>query len=588
MSRDRLKTWLLRVMVVALSWAAILWLTGGIAWETADFRIFSSRDPLRPFLVAVLCGIAYWRLAPEWVPAFMKAADRVSSGRLGILAVAVALTVATAGIKFGARAAGGADTYGYVSQAELWLAGSLTIDQRSLALPAPFNDQTLSPLGYGPGPERGTIVPLYPPGLPLLLAAAKLAFGKDGPYFVAPLLGALTVWLTFALGRLLFNELVGFGACLLMAASPSFLYQVMFPMTDVPVTAAWTLAVVFALGRRPFAAGLASSLAIGIRPNLVVLAVGVGIIASLNKSGNSDALGQIRRHALMFAAGVVPGALGIALWNAALYGSPLTLAQGRPDIIFHWDYVATNLKRYPLFLLQTQTPFFYLGLLPMTSRRFWPSSSPGERVGVRTGLAVFISLLLVPYLFYMPFEAWQYVRFLLPGFPILLVLAVGSLTNFRRVLGPAMHLAVATLVVLLVFRLELTTARERGAFIFREGEQKYITVGHDVAAATPANAVLLSMQHSGSLRLYSGRLTVRYDFLSPQSLDAALEVLRARGYRPYFVLETWEEKVFRELFGESSAIGRLEMDPVKRWDGKVALYDPFENGSLAKRERGFR
>ena len=96
------------------------------------------------------------------------------------------------------------------------------------------------------------------------------------------------------------------------------------------------------------------------------------------------------------------------------------------------------------------------------------------------------------------------------------------------------------------------------------------------------------MQHSGSLRLYGGRLTVRYDFLPPQSLDAALEVLRARGYRPYFVLETWEEKVFRELFGESSAIGRLEMDPVKRWDGKVALYDPFENGSLSKRERGFR
>jgi hypothetical protein len=30
------------------------------------------------------------------------------------------------------------------------------------------------------------------------------------------------------------------------------------------------------------------------------------------------------------------------------------------------------------------------------------------------------------------------------------------------------------------------------------------------------------------------------------------------------------------------------MDPVKRWDGKVALYDPFEKGSLLKNERGFR
>jgi hypothetical protein len=68
---------------------------------------------------------------------------------------------------------------------------------------------------------------------------------------------------------------------------------------------------------------------------------------------------------------------------------------------------------------------------------------------------------------------------------------------------------------------------------------------------------------------------VRYDFVPTESLDEALEVLSARGFRPYFVLATWEEQFFRDLFGASSAIGRLEMDPVKRWDGKVALYDPF-------------
>jgi hypothetical protein len=215
----------------------------------------------------------------------------------------------------------------------------------------------------------------------------------------------------------------------------------------------------------------------------------------------------------------------------------------------------------------------------MASRRLWPSRSPGERIGVRVGLALFVAFLFVPYLFYMPFEAWWYLRFLLPGFPVLLVLAVGSLASLRRVLGPAMHLALATIIVMLVFGQELSTARRRGAFIFREGEQKYVTVGHDLANTTPPNAVFLSMQHSGSLRLYSGRLTVRYDFVPTQSLDEALEVLRARGFRPYFVLETWEEQFFRDLFGASSAIGRLEMEPVKRWDGKVALYDPFAHDS---------
>jgi 4-amino-4-deoxy-L-arabinose transferase-like glycosyltransferase len=579
MSKDRLKAWLLCAMVAAFGWALAIWATGGIIWETPAFRIFSSRDPFRPLLIGALCGMLYWRLAPEWVPAFLKTADRVSAGRFGILALAVGVAVATAGIKAGARAAGGADTYGYVSQADLWLAGTLRIDQRSLGLPAPFDDRTLSPLGYGPGPERGTIVPLYPPGLPLLMAAAKLVLGSEGPYFVVPLLGGLTICLTFVLGRLLFSELIGFGACLLMAASPTFLYQIMFPMSDVPVTAAWTLAVVSAVAGRPFAAGLASSLAIAIRPNLVTLAIGVGVIVILDGSTNWGAVRRNWRRALMFIAGTVPAALGLAALNAFLYGSPLTFGQASPTVIYQWAYVATNLKRYPLFLLQTQTAFIFLGLLPMASRRLWPSRSPGERIGVRVGLALFVAFLFVPYLFYMPFEAWWYLRFLLPGFPVLLVLAVGSLASLRRVLGPAMHLALATIIVMLVFGQELSTARRRGAFIFREGEQKYVTVGHDLANTTPPNAVFLSMQHSGSLRLYSGRLTVRYDFVPTQSLDEALEVLRARGFRPYFVLETWEEQFFRDLFGASSAIGRLEMEPVKRWDGKVALYDPFAHDS---------
>ncbi len=575
MSKDRLKAWLLCGMVLAFGWALAIWLTGGVLLETPAFRIFSSRDPFRPLLIGVLCGIVYWRLAPGWVAAFLDTAERVSAGRFGILAAAVSIVVATVGIEAGARAAGGADTYGYISQADLWLTGTLRIDQRSLALPAPFDDRTLSPLGYGPGPERGTIVPLYPPGLPLLMAGAKLAFGSEGPYLVVPLLGGLTVWLTFVLGRSLFNELVGLGACLLMAASPTFLYQIMFPMSDVPVTAVWTLAIVFAVAGHPFAAGLASSLAIVIRPNLAALAIGVGIVVVLGGSMDREAVSRNWRRALLFAAGTLPAALGMAALNAFLYGSPLTFGQASPTVIYHWAYVATNLKRYPLFLLQTQTAFIFLGLLPMASRRLWPSRSAGHGVGVRLGLALFVALLFVPYLFYMPFEAWWYLRFLLPGFPVLLVLAVGSLASLSRVLGPATHLALATTVVMLVFGQELSTAKRRGAFIFREGEQKYVTVGHDLANTTPPNAVFFSMQHSGSLRLYSGRLTVRYDVLPTQSLDEALEILQARGFRPYFVLETWEVQFFRDLFGGSSAIGRLEMEPVKQWDGKVALYDPF-------------
>ena len=145
-----------------------------------------------------------------------------------------------------------------MSQADLWLAGHLRIDQRALDLPRPFDDWVLSPLGYHPGPQPRVIVPTYPPGLPLLMATAKKAFGANGAFYVVPLMGALAVLLTYALGRLLFDDVVGVAAAALLAVSPTFLYQLMWPMSDVPATAAWTLAIVFAVVRRPLAAGLAT------------------------------------------------------------------------------------------------------------------------------------------------------------------------------------------------------------------------------------------------------------------------------------------------------------------------------------------
>ena len=45
--------------------------------------------------------------------------------------------------------AGGSDSYGYVSQADLWLNGSLRIEQPAARkLPWPNSQWTLAPLGY--------------------------------------------------------------------------------------------------------------------------------------------------------------------------------------------------------------------------------------------------------------------------------------------------------------------------------------------------------------------------------------------------------------------------------------------------------
>ena len=80
-----------------------------------------------------------------------------------------------AGLRWGAMVAGGADSYGYVSQAGYWQRGGVVV-QEDIIRPSPWPGAALtwSPLGYRPSPHRpDAIVPLYAPGLPLLMALAQ-------------------------------------------------------------------------------------------------------------------------------------------------------------------------------------------------------------------------------------------------------------------------------------------------------------------------------------------------------------------------------------------------------------------------------
>src|SRR5262249_11797340 len=139
----------------------------------------------------------------------------------------LALALVAAGLRWGAMVAGGADSYGSISQAGLWLQGDLVV-QQDIVRPSPWPDaaETWSPLGYRPSPhQRDRLVPMYPPGLPLLMALAQAVAGYCGAFLVVPLCGALTVWLTFVLGRRVFGNVgVALWGAALVATSPVFLY----------------------------------------------------------------------------------------------------------------------------------------------------------------------------------------------------------------------------------------------------------------------------------------------------------------------------------------------------------------------------
>ena len=83
------------------------------------------------------------------------------------------------------------------------------------------------------------------------MAGAVRVAGDGAIFAVVPLMGLLAVWCTWLLGRRLAGPVAGASSALLLACSPTFLYQLVQPMSDVPAAALWTAALATALAADP-------------------------------------------------------------------------------------------------------------------------------------------------------------------------------------------------------------------------------------------------------------------------------------------------------------------------------------------------
>src|SRR5581483_48371 len=180
-----------------------------------------------------------------------------------------------------------------------------------------------APVGHVPSAiVRGAIVPICPAGLSIVMAPVLALGGVRAVFYVVPFFGALLVWATYAAGAR-FGARIGIASALLVLCSPAFLYQVVQPMSDVPAAALWMAAVALATGttpRAPLAAGLAVSGAVVMRPNLVPLAIPIGLFLLFRpERPSSDRV----RSAALYAAGAAVGALCVAVIQQTIYGSPV-------------------------------------------------------------------------------------------------------------------------------------------------------------------------------------------------------------------------------------------------------------------------
>lgn len=541
--------------VVELATAAYTLFLGGFNWTLGPLRV-SAGSPFRPFVIGVLfASLAIWLN------------DRDSRGQgwnwlgrwSGRLAAIGALITFVVGVSYAAGASGASDTYGYVSQATLWAKGTLRVNE-PLAAIDPILAPGAPPLGYTLVPPD-TLVPVYSPGLPIMMALAS-AGGERMMYLVVPILGALTVWLTYRLGCIVSGPRTGLVAAVLLSWSPVFLEQLFLPMADLPA-AAWLLAaIVLALsgfGGSSFLAGIAAAVAIVTRPNLLPLAVAVIVFVAWKRA-------TVARLAA-FAAGLLPAGLAVALFYRALYGSSLRSGYGSLDTLFRLEWIATNLSRYPRWLIEVHSLVILLGvaapLLAADSEAF--AGEKSKRLTIR--LLAYCLLVVLCYIAYVPFEGWPYLRFWLPAIPVLFALAAAVMLAAVNRLTISFRTATVVLITCLLSAWYVDKTQRLGVFLIQREEQRYPRIGEYLSHDLPKNAVILSGMHSGSLRLYGGNRTLRWDQFGARDLDRVVALLEKSGLAPFVLVEGDEERLFQNWFGSSQVFGKLDWPPSHEYFG---------------------
>ena len=557
---------LLVLSIAALAWGALVVVSGGIEWRIAGV-LFRSRAPDRALLIGLVLLAVQAALFREAFARDVTRATAAARPLLPFVALACAGALTVHAVYFGAFAAGGSDSYGYVSQAYSWANRTLPrAEPLPITVPWPAGDSSLAPLGYRAGPDPHTIVPTYAPGLPLMMAAF-LVFGSCGPYLVVPLCTALVVWLAFALGQRADGPWVGMMAALFVATSPIMQFQSTWAMSDVPAAALWTGAAYAALGTRRRDAvlcGIWTAAGLLVRPNLPIVPAVLFFFLLATTHGRERWM-----RAALFALPAGFAVAAIAALFTAWYGAPWNSGYGGASQIFLASNIVPNLKRYPVWLWDTQSPFILLALLPLMP----PFNREVDRRSVLLCAALFAGTLL-SYLVYSPFEEWWYLRFLLPAMPALFVLlAMGIVSAGRRLPSSWRRIPVIAVIIIIV---TLTSRFSRFTLTpgaLRDSERRYADVGLFISQSLPRNAVVLAVQESGSAKHYGGRQTIRWDLIDRDWTGRAVSELQSVGLHPYLLIEDFELPQFRDWFGIDANQLPWALVARMRQNGGVSVFD---------------
>ena len=255
---------------------------------------------------------------------------------------------------------------------------------------------------------------------------------------------------------------------------------------------------------------------------------------------------------IIFLAPVMIGTGVLLIIQAARYGSPFGSGYGDTSLLFARANIPVNWHLYSRWITASHTPLIWVCVAaPLV---LWRARASALFRAVAATIAGTWCAYL-PYVAFQPDE-WFYTRFLLPAIPFMLLFAcMVVVAGIRLFPGPA------RVVLVSAFALCMGLEFARSSVPILRGtaahELRYKAAGTFVRDALPSNAIILAAQHSGSVRYYSNKPTVRWDVAAPTELDAIVTSVRAAGFAPFVVMDEGEVAAFREHFPGQRTVDRL-------------------------------
>lgn len=465
--------------------------------------------------------------------------------------------------------AGPNDAGGYINLAKTFASGRMLGEFQRLPLDEPAaRDATLLIPSTAKATAAGGMAPEYPPGLPLLIAAA-------GAFLPLPAATTLTLWLHLVAGVLVVRFAArGFGlpdawawlAAGIGALNSVFLFHTLQPQSDGPSMVWITAAVAWAWAARERAgfawlAGAATAVAVLMRPANVLCFLPV--VACL-----IDRPRLLLRVALAGA----PAALWLFWFNHRMYGSPLLTGYGEVTGWWAWEFVPTTLASYARWLPAIFTPVVVLAF-----------AAPWLRVVSRRLLMVlglWAGGFLVFYVCYWAtYSDWFNMRFVLPGMPALIILGLHVLRALLartrwRFLEPGARVGPSAALVALLLGATISDSVRRDLLYFVHACAAHRAPILWLNENVQGPAAIIAEHASNAVWHYSDFILLRAKHPAVRSPEF-LARIEAAGLPVYAVNQHWERKGF--VFGQGKGDGlpdlpgRWELRAVV-WEGEYSLW----------------